>query len=300
MLVDRVKKYFMDLQETICGSLEEIDGSAAFLRTHNAHERGLSKPQVLSGGQHIEKAAVHFTHIFGETLPKAATERKSELAGCSFQAASISLIVHPRNPFAPTTHANLRYFVAKAPDGRLIWWFGGGFDLTPYYGFVEDAKHWHQIARKAVSPFGKDIYPQFKANCDAYFYLPHRNETRGIGGLFFEDYNTGDQEQDFLLVQSIGSHFLEAYLPIFKRRYQMPYGEDERNHQLCRRGRYVEFNLLYDRGTKYGLQSGRNIESVMASMPPNVKWEYNRQPVENSPEDILVSYYLRPQNWIAE
>ena len=298
MSVAAVKSYFLSLQETICSAIEEREPQSSFNRKHIEHERGLSKPQVLSEGQHIEKAAVHFTHVHGKSLPPAATKRKPELSGCAFEAVSISLIIHPRNPYAPTTHANLRHFEAKSENGTHIWWFGGGFDLTPYYGFLEDAVHWHQQAKKAVDDFGMDLYPKMKAACDQYFFLPHRNETRGVGGLFFEDYNTGDFKSDFALVQSVGDHFLPAYLPIYDRRNPMPYGQRERSHQLWRRGRYVEFNLLYDRGTKYGLQSGRRIESVMASMPPVVNWTYDHQVEADSEEAKLLNDFLHPRDWL--
>ena len=299
MSVPAVRSYFLSLQAQICEAIEAREPQSTFERQHIEHDRGLSKPQVLSDGLQIEKAAVHFTHVRGDQLPPAATQRKPELAGCAFEAVSISLIIHPRNPYAPTTHANLRHFEARSASGQHIWWFGGGFDLTPYYGFVEDAVHWHQQAKAAVAPFGAELYPRFKAACDSYFYLPHRKETRGVGGIFFEDHNSGSFERDFALVQSVGDHFLKAYLPIFDRRHHMDYGERERKHQLWRRGRYVEFNLLYDRGTKYGLQSGRRIESVMASMPPVVHWDYEHPVVAGSPEASLMTEFLHPRDWLT-
>lgn len=298
MKITEIHNYFIELQASICDALEVRSEIGKFEKKHIEHDRGLSKPQVLSDGKHIEKAAVHFTRVGADSLPAAATQRKPELAGRGFEAVSISLIVHPRNPYVPTAHANLRYFQATAPDGHQIWWFGGGFDLTPFYGFSEDAIHWHTQSRAAVTPFGEHLYQQFKAQCDHYFYLPHRQETRGVGGLFFEDHNSGDKARDFAMVKSIGNHFLLAYLPIFDRRNVISYGERQRSHQLWRRGRYVEFNLLYDRGTKYGLQSGRRIESVMASMPPVVHWNYDHQPEPLSEEAALLSDFLHPRNWL--
>ena len=297
-MTETVALYLQRLQDQICASLEEIDPSSQFQRQRVQDERGLSQPRIYSEGQIIEKAAVNFTHSIGQSLPSAATDRKPEMAGCGFQAASLSLIVHPRNPFAPTTHANLRFFVAEKNGSPQTWWFGGGFDLTPYYGFIEDAKHWHQTAKQACDPFGEHLYQQCKDECDRYFYLPHRKEARGVGGLFFEDWNTGDFKDSFAFVQSVGDHFLPAYLPILKRRIHTPYTDVNRTHQLIRRGRYVEFNLLYDRGTKYGLQSGRRIESVLASLPPMVQWEYEYHPPSGSDEYKLLSF-LQSRDWLS-
>ena len=240
--------------------------------------------------------AVQFTHSIGQRLPPAATKRKPELANQPFQAVAISWIFHPRNPYVPTTHGNLRLFIAGEEDIQS-WWFGGGFDLTPYYGFEEDAVHWHTQAKKACDSIDQKLYPTFKKQCDEYFYLPHRSETRGVGGLFFEDWNTGNFTNDLELLKSVGNHFIPAYFPIFERRNSMPYGERERDHQSVRRGRYVEFNLLYDRGTKYGLQSGRRVESVLASMPPIAHWEYMHDPPEDSPEANIIQF-LRPRDWL--
>lgn len=297
MKIVDIIQYFETLQAQICQALEEIEPTQRFQGETIASERGRSKPRILSQGDIIEKAAVNFTHSIGQKLPPAATERKPELAGSPFQAAAISLIIHPKNPFAPTTHANLRFFIIGDQIAEDNWWFGGGWDLTPYYPFLEDVKHWHQTAKNACDPFGAELYAQFKKACDQYFYLPHRKETRGVGGLFFEDWNTGDFRQDFNLVQEIGNHFLPAYIPILQKRIDTPFGQNERHHQMVRRGRYVEFNLLYDRGTKYGLQSGRRIESVLASMPPIVSWEYQYSPKEGSPEAALYQY-LKPQDWL--
>lgn len=293
---DRVREYLCTLQDTICSALEEVEPSSSFSRIIKPRAQGMARPRVLSDGNIIEKAAVNFTHSVGSSLPKAATDRKPELAGKPFQAVSLSLIVHPKNPYAPTTHANLRFFIAEA--NKPLWWFGGGFDLTPYYGFKEDAVHWHKTAQKACIPFGAEIYHELKKACDSYFYLPHRKEPRGIGGLFFEDWNRNGFETSFSFVRSIGDHFLSAYIPILKRRIHLPYTQRERDHQLYRRGRYVEFNLLYDRGTRYGLQSGRSIESVLASMPPMVHFRYDQKNTADSPEEKLYTEFLTNREWI--
>jgi coproporphyrinogen III oxidase len=289
-----VRDYFMALQDRIVAALEAVDGAAQFLREEVPGPGGtLSRPRVLEDGAHIEKAAVQFTHSRGPSLPPAATERNPELAGHGFQAAAISLIVHPRNPYAPTTHANLRFFLVEAE--HPVWYFGGGFDLTPYYGFEDDAVHWHRAAQAAVGQH----YPALKRACDEYFYLPHRQECRGIGGLFYDDWTEGGFEAAFAFTRSVGDHFLPAYEPILRRRIDMPYGERERDWQLYRRGRYAEFNLVIDRGTKYGLQSGRRVESVLASLPPLVKWKYNYQPEPGSPEARFYTDFLPPRDWLS-
>ena len=293
---DAVREYLCTLQDTICRFVEDHEPKSKFSRTPVPTATGLARPRVLSGGEVIEKAAVNFTHSIGSSLPKAATDRKPKMAGKPFQAVSMSLIIHPRNPFAPTTHANLRFFIAEADEP--IWWFGGGFDLTPYYGFEEDVIHWHSTAKKACSPFGEEVYPKLKKACDEYFYLPHRKEPRGVGGLFFEDWKQGGFERSFAFVRSIGDHFIEAYEPILKRRVSMEYTQKQREHQLYRRGRYVEFNLLYDRGTRYGIQSGRRIESVLASMPPMVEFTYDKQNELGSPEHDLYTKFLITKDWI--
>ena len=298
MKIEDIIDYFKTTQATITQAIEAFEPKTSFKGELQKNERGQTKPQILTDGTIIEKAAVNFTHSIGQKLPPAATVRKPELAGSPFQAVAISLIVHPQNPYVPTTHANLRFFQIGDDTSSGNWWFGGGFDLTPYYPFLEDIIHWHQMSKNACEPFGEDLYPQFKEACDEYFYIPHRKETRGVGGLFFEDLNTGNSEQDFGLVKSIGDHFLKAYLPILEKRYKMPFGEREREHQLLRRGRYAEFNLIYDRGTKYGLQSGRRIESVLASMPPVVKWGYQYQPEKGSPEAEIFQY-LHPKDWLS-
>jgi coproporphyrinogen III oxidase len=293
-----VKDYLQSLQDAICLGLEAADGSKNFLQNLFPSETGMARPRVLENGKHIEKAAVNFSHSTGASLPPAATARKPALAGKAFEAVSLSLIVHPKNPYAPTCHANLRAFRAYHNDD-VAWWFGGGFDLTPYYGFEEDAKHWHQTSKKACQPFGEDVYPLLKKQCDEYFFLKHRQEARGIGGLFFDDHNEGGFEQSFAMQRSIGDHFLEAYLPILEKRKNTEFGQRERDFQLYRRGRYVEFNLVYDRGTLYGLQSGRRIESVLCSMPPVVKWIYDHKTEPGSPEEKLTTDFLKPRDWAS-
>ena len=294
--IEPVRDYFMNLQDEIVSALEALDGQVEFLKEEVPGENGaLSRPRVLEAGAQIDKAAVQFTHSKGASRPPAATARNPHLAGHSFEATAISLIVHPVNPFVPTTHANLRFFIADKDGVGAIWWFGGGYDLTPYYGFAEDAVHWHQTAAAATGAH----YDRCKKWCDDYFFLPHRSEPRGIGGVFFDDWNAAAFEDCFGFVQRVGDSYLPAYLPILERRLPMAYGERQREWQLYRRGRYVEFNLLYDRGTKYGVQSGRRIEAVLASMPPRVRWGYNIQPEPGSPEAALMSDFLRPRDWVG-
>ena len=305
--MEPVRAYFMELQERICAALEAEDGEARFrIEEIPSETGGLSRPRVLADGPVIEKAAVQFTHSIGPTLPPAATERSPQLAGRGFQATAISLIVHPRNPYAPTTHANLRFFLVDGADGAPpgeeagTWYFGGGFDLTPYYGFDADAIHWHEQARNACAPFGADLYPRLKQWCDEYFYLGHRQEHRGIGGVFFDDWTEGGFEEAFAFTRSVGDHFLPAYQPILQRRKDTAYDERERDFQLYRRGRYAEFNLAIDRGTRYGLQSGRRIESVLASLPPLASWKYDWHPEPGSPEADLYERFIQPRDWLAE
>ena len=296
-----VNDYLLSLQDEICSALTEEDGGAVFEEEVLEGERGgLARPRVMSGGRVFEKAAVSFSRTAGERLPAAATARRPELGGASFEAVSISLIVHPLNPYVPTTHANLRFFIADAAGDSPIWWFGGGFDLTPFYGFVEDAVHWHRTARAACEPFGDDLYPRLKAECDDYFHLPHRAEARGIGGLFFDDLQQPDFTGCFRFLRSVGDHFLPAYMPIVKRRRETPWSERQRQFQLYRRGRYVEFNLVYDRGTRFGLESGGRIESILASLPPLVRWPYNWRPAPGSPEERLEREFLVPRDWLGE
>jgi len=252
----------------------------------------------MEDGTVFEKAGINFSHVFGAELPPSATAARPELTGRSFQAMGVSLVIHPHNPYVPTTHANVRFFVAEKAGADPVWWFGGGFDLTPYYGFREDAVHWHRLAQEACTPFGKDIYPRYKKWCDDYFYIKHRNEPRGIGGLFFDDLNAGGFEYCCSLMISIGNHFLPAYLPIVERRKDIAYGEREKDFQRYRRGRYVEFNLVYDRGTLFGLQSGGRTEAILMSLPPQVNWRYDWQPEPGTPEAELYEVFLKPKDWL--
>ena len=297
----RVRAHLEDLQRRICAMLEAEDGVAVFISDDEHRENGgISAPRLCAEGPVIEKAAVNFSHSIGASLPKAATDRRPEFAGCGFQAVSLSLIVHPRNPYAPTTHANFRFFQVERGDESVDWWFGGGYDLTPYYGFEDDARHWHQTCLDACLPSGPEVYPQFKKRCDEYFYIPHRGEPRGIGGAFFDDWNQGGFESSFELVSRLSNSFMDAYQPILNRRKNTAYGDRGRAFQLFRRGRYVEFNLVYDRGTQYGLQSGRRTETVMASMPPLVSWHY-KYPIEaDSPEQRLYTDFLHPRDWLGD
>jgi coproporphyrinogen III oxidase len=297
--LNQVKEYLLTLQDTICNALAAEDGSSIFREDNWIREQGGGgRTRVLEGGAVIEKGGVNYSHVFGKNLPASATAQRPQLTGCTFQALGVSLVIHPLNPYAPTTHANIRFFIAEKDNAEPIWWFGGGFDLTPYYGFVEDCVHWHQTARAACLPFGADVYPRFKKWCDDYFYLKHRNEPRGIGGLFFDDVNDGSFEQCFSFMQSIGNHFLPAYLPILSRRKNMPYGERQREFQHYRRGRYAEFNLVYDRGTLFGLQSGGRTESILMSLPPQVIFRYDWQPEENSEEAKLYREFLIEREWV--
>ncbi len=299
MNLPSVRSYLLDLQDRICAALEEVDGEARFSERCIEGEQGaMSRPRVLAEGAHLEKTAVLFTHSVGPRLPAAATERRPELEGRGFQALAVSLIVHPRNPYVPTSHMNVRFFVAESEGREPVWWFGGGFDMTPCYGFEDDAVHWHEQARDACQPFGAGLYARCKKACDEYFFLSHRGEPRGVGGLFFDDYTEDGWDAAFGFMRSVGDHYLPAYLPIVRRRADTPWGERERAFQLYRRGRYVEFNLVQDRGTRYGLQSGRRVESVLASMPPLAAWQYEWQPEAGSPEAALVDF-LGPRDWLA-
>lgn len=296
--IKQVKDYLLALQEDICRQLEAEDGEARFIRDEwqrPAGGGGVSR--VLEGGRVIEKGGVNFSHVYGENLPPSASAHRPELAGRSFQALGVSLVIHPRNPYAPTSHMNVRLFVAEQTGKAPVWWFGGGYDLTPYYGFEEDIIAWHQRARAACKPFGESLYPRFKQWCDDYFFLKHRNGARGVGGLFFDDFNELDFARSFDFMRSVGSSYIEAYRPILARRKNLPYGERERKFQLLRRGRYVEFNLVYDRGTLFGLQSGGRTESILMSLPAEVSWQYNWLPEAGSPEAHLTDYFLQAQNW---
>jgi len=290
--------YLSALQGRICTALEAEDGARFHGESFADPAGSLARPRVLEGGAVIERAAVNFTHGTGPRLPGPATAARPELAGATFEAVSLSLIVHPRNPYVPTTHMNLRLFTATPAGGATVWWFGGGFDLTPYYGFDEDCVHWHEHARAACAPLGRGAYARFKKACDDYFFLKHRGEPRGIGGTFFDDLAEPDFETVFACLRSHGDHFLAGYLPIVQRRKATPFGERERDFQRWRRGRYVEFNLIQDRGTKYGIESGRRIESVLASLPPEVRWRYDWYPEPGSPEARLFERYLVPRDWV--
>ncbi|CCE25196.1 oxygen-dependent coproporphyrinogen oxidase [Methylotuvimicrobium alcaliphilum] len=299
--IENVKSFLLDLQNRICASLESQEPNARFIEDNwQRPEGGGGKTRVLSNGHVIEQGGVNFSHVFGNQLPASATAARPELTNRQFQAMGVSLVIHPRNPYVPTSHANVRFFVAEKPGEEPIWWFGGGFDLTPFYPFYEDVQHWHRTARLACEPFGKEVYPRYKKWCDEYFYLKHRGETRGAGGLFFDDLNEWGFERCFAFMQSIGNHYIDAYVPIIEKRKNTPYGEREREFQLYRRGRYVEFNLVYDRGTLFGLQSGGRTESILMSMPPVANWRYNWQPEPGSPEAELYERYLKPQDWLGK
>jgi coproporphyrinogen III oxidase len=296
-----VREYLLGLQDAVSNALEVEDGGAVFAREVIEGERGgLARPRVLDAGRVFERAAVNFSNSRGVALPEAATARRPELAGRSYEAVSVSIIVHPRNPFVPTTHANFRAFLSTQDRAAPVWWFGGGYDLTPYYGFREDAVHWHRTARAACAPFGEALHARFKRACDEYFYLPHRKEPRGIGGVFFDDFDELGFERSFALQRSLADSFLEAYLPIVRRHRDHPFGDRERDFQLYRRGRYAEFNLVYDRGTRFGLQSGGRIESILASMPPVARWAYAWHPEPGSREAELYDVFLRPRDWASE
>ncbi|WP_290652324.1 oxygen-dependent coproporphyrinogen oxidase [Aquisalimonas sp.] len=298
---EAVKTYLLGRQEALCRLLETEDGDGRF--HEDAWERaegGAGRSRVLRGGAVFEQAGINFSHVHGDSLPEAASERRPELAGRRFQAMGVSLVVHPHNPYVPTAHANVRFFIAERADAPPVWWFGGGFDLTPYYGFDDDCRHWHAVARQACAPFGDDIYRRYKRWCDDYFHLPHRGEQRGIGGLFFDDLNDWGFEQCFAFMRSVADHFHCAYVPIVQRRRAMPWGARERQFQLYRRGRYVEFNLLFDRGTKFGVQSGGRTESILMSLPPLARWQYGYTPEPGSAEERLTSRYLTPVDWLSD
>ncbi|MBV2130224.1 oxygen-dependent coproporphyrinogen oxidase [Arsukibacterium indicum] len=298
--LQQVQQFLMALQDTICSELEKADGKGHFVEdAWQRPEGGGGRSRVMINGGVFEQAGVNYSHVFGAQMPASATAHRPELAGRSFHACGVSLVLHPHNPHLPTTHANVRFFIAEKDGEEPVWWFGGGFDLTPYYPYEEDVVHWHQTAKAAVEPFGTEYYPAYKKWCDDYFYLKHRGETRGVGGLFFDDLNALGFSQSFGLMRAVGEAFLPAYLPLVERRKDTPYGEQERQFQLYRRGRYVEFNLVYDRGTLFGLQSGGRTESILMSMPPLVRWQYGYQPEPGSAEALLYSRYLKPQNWLA-
>ncbi len=297
--IQAVKDYLLGLQDSIASAIQEADGQAKFMEdSWEREEGGGGRSRVLSNGAVFEQAGINFSHVHGASLPPAATAQRPELVGRSFQAMGVSLVFHPHNPYIPTTHMNVRLFVAEKEGEDPVWWFGGGFDLTPYYPFEEDVIEWHQTSKAACDPFGDDVYDRYKKWCDEYFYLKHRDETRGVGGLFFDDLNEWGFEKSFAFQQSVGDHFIKAYLPIVERRKDTDYGEQQKDFQLYRRGRYVEFNLVYDRGTIFGLQTGGRTESILMSLPPNVRFRYNWQPEAGSEEAKLYDRYLQPQDWL--
>ncbi|MCP5278626.1 MAG: oxygen-dependent coproporphyrinogen oxidase [Thiobacillus sp.] len=327
MDTSRVKEFLLGLQELIVQRLEQVDGKPFRQDAWTRPEGGGGISRLIEEGNVLERGGVNFSHVMGDRLPPSASAHRPELAGRRWEAMGVSLVMHPRNPYAPTSHMNVRFFVAEKDGEAPVWWFGGGMDMTPYYGFEEDAAHFHAVCRKSLDPFGQDYYPRFKKWCDEYFFLKHRNEPRGIGGIFFDDLSgqspgspridlaptgggsrrmpapvaqsdTGDFEHCFNLLESVGDHYLPAYVPIVEARADMPYGERERDFQLYRRGRYVEFNLVYDRGTLFGLQSGGRTESILMSMPPLVKWRYDWHPEAGSEEARLYSDFLRPRDWL--
>ncbi|MCW8922257.1 MAG: oxygen-dependent coproporphyrinogen oxidase [Gammaproteobacteria bacterium] len=295
-----VKEFLLNLQKNICQALADEDGKADFIidKWQRENDSGGGITRVLTDGAVFEQAGVNFSHVTGGKLPGSATAHRPELAGREFEAMGVSLVIHPRNPHVPSSHANVRFFIAHKDGADPVWWFGGGFDLTPYYANKEDCIHWHKTTQDACLPFGDDIYPKYKKWCDDYFYLKHRDEQRGIGGLFFDDLNEGGFKNCFDFTRSIGEHYLQAYLPIVQRRKNTEYSEAQREFQLYRRGRYVEFNLVYDRGTLFGLQTGGRTESILMSLPPVVHFKYNWQPEAGSPEAELYDYYLKPRDWL--
>lgn len=294
-----VKAFLLELQDKICAGLTRLDGQADFKEEQwTRAEGGGGQSRVLTQGQVFEQAGVNFSHVMGEAMPASATAHRPELAGRSFEAMGVSLVIHPNNPHIPTTHANVRFFIAYKEGTDPVWWFGGGFDLTPFYPYIDDVIHWHETAKALCEPFGKAVYPKYKKWCDEYFWLPHRNETRGVGGLFFDDLNKEGFDKSFAFMRAVGEGFLTAYAPIVERRKDTEFSEHQRQFQLYRRGRYVEFNLVYDRGTLFGLQTGGRTESILMSMPPLVRWEYGYTPKKDSQEAELYERYLKPQDWL--
>lgn len=297
--INKVKEYLLGLQDDICAQLEAEDGKATFIEdAWKREEGGGGRTRIISDGAVIEKGGVAFSHVQGNNLPPSAAANRPEAAGMPWQAMGVSLVIHPENPYVPTSHANVRFFLAEQEGKEPIWWFGGGFDLTPYYGNEEDVISWHQTAKDACDPFGDDIYDKYKKWCDEYFYLKHRDEPRGVGGLFFDDLNEWGFDKSFEFMQSVGNSYIKAYRPIVNKRKNIPYGERERDFQLYRRGRYVEFNLVFDRGTIFGLQSGGRTESILMSLPPLVTWKYNWHPEADTPEAELYDKYLKPTDWL--
>ncbi|MFT6791067.1 MAG: coproporphyrinogen III oxidase [Cellvibrionaceae bacterium] len=295
-----IKNYLLNLQDTICNSLARANGERAFTEDcWDRPEGGGGRTRALANSGVIEKGGVNFSHVYGAAMPASATAHRPELAGRSFEAMGVSLVIHPLNPYVPTSHMNVRFFIAEKPGTSPVWWFGGGYDLTPYYAFEEDCIHWHKVAYDNCVEFGDEIYPRFKHWCDEYFFLKHRNEARGIGGLFFDDFNELGFTKSFALLQSIGNGYLDAYMPILQSRKNHHYSDRERQFQLYRRGRYVEFNLVFDRGTLFGLQSGGRTESILMSLPPLVRWQYDYRPEAGSPEAELTEEFLPARDWLA-
>lgn len=302
MQIDKleVKRFLLALQDEICAALAAEDGGADFIEDQwQRAEGGGGRSRVLTQGAVFEQAGVNFSHVFGDKMPASATAHRPELAGRGFEAMGVSLVIHPQNPHVPTSHANVRFFIAEKEGEEPVWWFGGGFDLTPFYPVEEDVVHWHRVAKSCCDPFGAEVYAQYKAWCDEYFYLKHRQETRGVGGLFFDDLNAWGFAQSFAFMQQVGRGFCQAYLPIVQARKLTPFTAEQRQFQLYRRGRYVEFNLVFDRGTLFGLQSGGRTESILMSMPPLARWEYGYQPAAGSAEAVLYERYLKPQDWLG-
>lgn len=294
-----VKEYLLDLQDRICQQLQDLEPTAKF--REDAWDReggGGGRTRVIENGSVFEKGGVNFSHVYGTQLPPSATAARPELAGRSFEAMGVSLVIHPLNPLVPTSHANVRFFIAEQEGEEPVWWFGGGYDLTPYYGDEADCKQWHTTAKAACDPFGKDIYPRFKEWCDSYFHLKHRDEARGVGGLFFDDFNELGFDDSFALMRAIGDSYTEAYAPIVKKHAGRPHTETQKNFQLYRRGRYVEFNLVFDRGTLFGLQSGGRTESILMSLPPQVSWQYDWHPEPGSEEAELYNTFLPTRDWV--
>lgn len=295
----QVKNYLLELQQSICQQFQSIDTQANFISD------GWEKPNlgygtscVISQGQVFEKGGINFSHVKGMSLPVSATAKRPELRGYEFEVVGVSLVIHPLNPYVPTSHANVRFFMATKENAEPIWWFGGGFDLTPFYGFQEDCEHWHTVAKQACEPFGEDVYPELKKWCDEYFFIKHRQEPRGIGGLFFDDLNRWDFDTSFNFLRAVGDGYTKAYCPIVLKRKDMPYSQRQRDFQLYRRGRYAEFNLIYDRGTAFGLQTGGRVESILMSLPPQASWVYDWHPEAGSEEEALYSEYLVNKNWL--
>jgi len=300
--INAVKTFLLTLQDTICSRLIEEETSDHVFEEDSWQREagGGGRSRVLEGGDVYEKAGVNFSHVFGDGLPASATAHRPELAGRHFQALGVSLVIHPQNPYVPTSHANVRFFIAEKAGAEPVWWFGGGYDLTPYYPFDEDVLHWHQTAKVACEPFGSDVYPRYKKWCDEYFYLKHRDETRGVGGLFFDDLNEAGFDKSFAFMKNVAESYIEAYQPLVAKRKNTPWGEPQREFQLYRRGRYVEFNLVYDRGTLFGLQTGGRTESILMSLPSLVSWKYNWQPEPGSAEARLYEQFLKPRDWLRE